>query len=238
MKKCTKGQSCASTCISRGYKCHKQLTAAANKVIEQLRGVAKAEKPKPKAEPKILSSKEVEDIVKEGNVLGQGAFGKVYQRGDVVVKVISVANEDLVKDEVEITREMGKLGVGPKILSEIAFERKGGFMQATYAMEKVKGVTIAQLGEDSSVDPKKTEAIVTKIMEQGKKMHEAGIVHQDLHKGNIVVDPNTSKVTFIDFGSAKRSRDKWDQKGDTAYVGDITREWGVSSPAVEEWVKL
>jgi tRNA A-37 threonylcarbamoyl transferase component Bud32 len=45
------------------------------------------------------------------------------------------------------------------------------------------------------------------VFSNTRRMHTQGMVHRDLHSGNILVNPRTKRIAIIDFGHAKRKRD-------------------------------
>ncbi|MDD4983648.1 MAG: lipopolysaccharide kinase InaA family protein [Candidatus ainarchaeum sp.] len=71
---------------------------------------------------------------------------------------------------------------------------EGGFVEVYH---KGHGVSMGDILE--GVNRKKQAQIIASAVENLAKMHTLGVYHADLHEENIIVDPETNKVRFIDF---------------------------------------
>lgn len=67
------------------------------------------------------------------------------------------------------------------------------------AMRKVKGVTLSTL---KSSDRGLYKEALEKTLEVSDKLNKLGVAHGDLHNENILYDPETKEVTFLDFAFA------------------------------------
>jgi len=141
--------------------------------------------------------------------LGRGAFGvaELTDRGTVVKQSISTqagrdfeafkgGGNDFYR-EAELQNRVAAVGIAPKAL---AVDSK------SMESELVLGKTIADLtdveGKSKSDTARKTKALAEGQKAVGLailKMHQAGVVHNDLNQGNIMVDESgTAKI--LDFG--------------------------------------
>jgi serine/threonine protein kinase len=136
------------------------------------------------------------DVVLNGEELGRGSYGVVFALGDIAVKIIRDPNRTS-EEEVEIGKLAGDLGIGPKIYGTV--RDKNGQVFAIM-MERLKGETLAIKGGKPE-DPitEEDNKMVESLFSQMKKMHRAGIVHNDLHNENVIVQKDNS-VRFIDWG--------------------------------------
>jgi serine/threonine protein kinase len=209
-KNCKRGLSCGLSCVDPNYECRLNVSPAVSEALDKMVNRIQMQA---KPNPILLKSGDLDRIVDKGVLLGEGSAGKVYVEGDVVVKIIDKANEDQVKQEVEINQKMGELGIGPKILSEVQFTEIRGERRAAYAMERVKGVDLLEWAADSyngdvikKGRKEESETIIKNMEEQIKRMHDAGFVHNDLSPRNVMVNPKTLEITFIDFGLSQSTQ--------------------------------
>lgn len=76
-------------------------------------------------------------------------------------------------------------------------------------MDFIEGETLAQKYIGKPLDPEAAVAIIKKIAEPLKHLHDRNIVHFDLSPNNVMVRPDDS-IVLIDFGFAKQ----YDQSGE------------------------
>ena len=160
---------------------------------------------------------------KTGELLGQGAFGAVYKLPqNKVLKVINattyVIPEEKKPDEygegieqiINEIRSMEKMNktnppIAPKIY-DYWMSNNNDSLQVYIVME-FKGQSLwGWLQKKNRGLTDKEEKV---IEEKIKKMHNAGVVHTDLHLNNILVEEVKGKTEFFiaDFGLSKTKKD-------------------------------
>ena len=84
------------------------------------------------------------------------------------------------------------------------FDKKFPTAMGTYAMTQAKGSPLfdAMHGMDDETKDK----MMRSFWRARGDMHKAGYSHNDMHGGNIFVDPDTGEVNIIDLGLAKEGR--------------------------------
>lgn len=130
---------------------------------------------------------DIEYIFYNGETLGAGAFGRVYAKNGIAIKLGAIREK-----EVEIHRELGERGIAAKVLSGLSqFEG-----EPVYAMEELKGF-----------QPVRGGAGIYVLNQAAIAMHKAGYVHNDLHGGNVLMNPQTGEFRVIDFGLSEKTSD-------------------------------
>jgi tRNA A-37 threonylcarbamoyl transferase component Bud32 len=163
-----------------------------------------------------LKSKEDEEGAR---YLNEGDYGKVYRLGpSKCVKIINIseselqATDDRIDDiffprEVEISKKAGELGIGPKIEDAyICFQENDSSCHGVIYMEWLEGKTLydwLSKGRSTEEIAKVRDLVEAKI----QKMHAHGIIHMDLHNGNVFIlldaKGEVKDVSFIDYGFAR-----------------------------------
>lgn len=156
---------------------------------------------------------------KEAQYLNAGDYGKVYRLGSTqCVKIMNISENELqaVDDriddiyfprEVEISKKAGEIGIGPKIKDAyVCVHENDSSCHGIIYMEWLEGKTLF----DWLAKGRSTEEIakVRRLVEAKiQKMHDHGIIHMDLHNGNvfIILDSKgeVTDVMFIDYGFAR-----------------------------------
>jgi tRNA A-37 threonylcarbamoyl transferase component Bud32 len=141
--------------------------------------------------------------------LGEGYQGAVYKlNNNICVKAeISNLNSYTVEDfnnEYYISKLCGKYNISPKIYKKKIFYNKfnSKLIKLIY-MEYIKGLTLNDFIEKYKPSTKKIENINKIINKKINILHKLGFLHQDLHKGNIMIHNNKNKIIniyIIDFG--------------------------------------
>jgi serine/threonine protein kinase len=148
------------------------------------------ESPKAPEKPKeSLKAPEVDisKIFYEGELLGAGAFGRVYALDGIAIKLGQVSEREL-----ETHRDLGERGIAAKVLSELStFED-----EPVYAMEELKGFKPVRGNMGPYV-----------LNQAAIVMHKAGYVHEDLHGGNVLMNPETGEFKVLDFGLTEKTSD-------------------------------
>ena len=80
------------------------------------------------------------------------------------------------------------------------FDKRFPGAPGTYAMTKAKGEPLFHAFWDMDEDVK--EKVKRNFWKARADLHKAGISHNDMHGGNIFVDPDTGEVNIIDLGLA------------------------------------
>lgn len=178
----------------------------------------------------VISDKKCSWVYDELNYK-RGEYGKVYEvccnsDCNYIVKIQSAEWNDEVLNEIKVHKEFEKLGVGIPLIEAYICEEHGSYMimekrNATLE-EYIKGMIILKLDADFII--KQINRIEETIKEFIKKAHSHGLVHDDLHPNNImlnIMNDNTySDIVLIDFGSSSMNVsdvDKYDK------VEDITQ---------------
>lgn len=156
-----------------------------------------------------------------------GEFGCIYQSVDEKYAVKYTEPPDSadgatyavflsdVEREYEIGREMGSIGVGPPVVDgKNCPQQENGKPQFLIRSDWCEGFpmvspTFGQLRFQQRI------AAVVKLYEKIQKMHKAGVVHLDLHEGNVMLCGNIKsgggiqaqddhEVWIIDYGWARK----------------------------------
>ena len=156
-------------------------------------------------------------------LLGEGAFGKVFEARDpqldriVALKVAkSIADENHLKRFTREARAAAQLR-HPHIIPVYEY---GQIEDQSYIVyEFVDGETLkfkterlGQLTFDSAVD------IVREIAEGLDYAHEQGIIHRDMKPDNVMIDPKGG-IHIADFGCARSENDQVDLTVDGSILG-------------------
>tara|TARA_R110002074_G_scaffold15082_5_gene52122 strand:- start:2889 stop:3800 length:912 start_codon:yes stop_codon:yes gene_type:complete len=190
-----------------------------------------------KFEPKIEGNYRCFGDYKVLNPLGSGAFGSVYlveKNGkkyaikaiDIHFNNIYVSLNDYmktIKNEIEITKKMGDIKIGPKLYDSYVCQPDMNKLSVFIVMEWMTEGSLGNWLQNNKLTKSQENGILKKV----EKMHEMGIVHADLHQENILVTKNKSKVEFYigDFGLSKTTKDlvKQHENSDITNVKMITK---------------
>jgi tRNA A-37 threonylcarbamoyl transferase component Bud32 len=217
-KNCTVGTSCGATCINSSLSCNRQLSLGISLRLDKMIDAVLEEREEDRRLEYVndLSKqgiREVEtalaiienpmalEVALEGEMIGAGAYGMVFVKDDLALKVAKEGS--ILSQEVEIAEEMGKAGVGPEIHDSI---RNSDGYYAAMLMERIEGKTLSQRMEDAGdagVVGFREMDILDNFFNRREKMHRAGIIHGDLHNENVMVSDD-NKVKIIDWGMARK----------------------------------
>ncbi len=149
--------------------------------------------------------------------IGGGEYGKVFKIDETrCVKIINIS-ENLnnlgyidFQNEVEISKVAGEIGVGPKIYDAyVCVNDANSSCYGIIYMEYVKGITLNDFLY--KYYSKGNIATIRRLLEEKiNKLHNAGILHSDLHHDNvmIIMDGGEVKdVKIIDFGFSQYIKD-------------------------------
>lgn len=162
----------------------------------------------------------LEKVKERTKLLGQGYYGKVFNvptekcikyvpKGvkHVGVKVESIKPDgdenqapDRLKEVTMIAKKAGDLQIGPKMYDSFVTIGDDGLVQIIKVFEIVDGTSWANTDWKTEKDKK---AALEQLDKHIHKMNKAGIIHHDLHAGNVMVTKD-GKVYIIDFDLAKR----------------------------------
>jgi PAS domain S-box-containing protein len=68
--------------------------------------------------------------------------------------------------------------------------------------QRAEGLLLSEAGATLPRDVARWAGVGLALAEVLAAVHDAGVLHVDLHPGNVVVDPSSGRVTLIDFGAA------------------------------------
>ena len=168
----------------------------------------------------------LEKVKKNTRELGKGAFGSVFNvPSDTCIKNIPPGVEHVgiklevikqfdinqeperVKEVVKIAKKANKLGLGPAIYDVFVTENALGFTVIVKVFETINGKTWRDTVWES---PQAKSSSVAKLKAAIHKLNNAGIIHHDLHSGNVMID-DTGKIYIIDYDRAQfvENEEKW-----------------------------
>lgn len=140
---------------------------------------------------------------KKDQLIGKGLYGRVYEaccdeNCDYIMKVVEFRDNDEfgfnyslenLKREIEIQRELAHAGVAP-IIYDAWKTKTHGFI----IMEQLDETLENKIDKMDYID---------KVIDKVKIMHQLGIIHGDLHLGNIMLTKH-GEIRIIDFGSGRK----------------------------------
>lgn len=161
------------------------------------------------------------DVTKMDDI-GSGVFGNAFKiktkdKKTYAIKVIDFTKLEFenfkeqwkdaltienIENEATIAKEMGELNIGPKI-HDVYYCIKNGLIKYYFVMDYMNQGSL----EDYMKKNKLSKANIKQILNKLNKMHKIGILHNDLHDGNILVNKNNKgKLEFFisDFGLSKK----------------------------------
>lgn len=118
-------------------------------------------------------------------IIGRGCSSKVYDSNTHVLKCGSIT-----KDEVRIMKKLTELNY-PHSPKYLGYSEEGSVL----AMSKINYRYI----DSHSVSTRIRKQIYSAV----KKLHDLGVVHNDLHGGNVLYNKDLSDITIIDYGKAR-----------------------------------
>jgi|GEM_PF-6594203 hypothetical protein len=104
-------------------------------------------------------------------------------------------------DDVQQERKYFKQAYPDKKISKVFPAPFGSGTSARFIMPEVEGQTVKEATYTKKFTMQEAVVFVKEILETLKTLHEQGIVHNDLHAGNMIFTKN-GKIKFIDFGFA------------------------------------
>lgn len=118
----------------------------------------------------------------------------------VIIKLIKNNSEENIaalKREYAFLVRLSNTDVTP---NPLAFHKRKNY--TWFVQEFIKGASLPQfITHNTNISEKSITALAEKIIDAFAKIHANGIVHGDIHPGNIIVTPS-SEIKVLDFGLA------------------------------------
>jgi len=144
------------------------------------------------------------------DVLGQGAFGKVYRAYDKQLDrevAVKIPCRGALEMPDQISRFLREAQLGGKLHHPniCPIHDVGEFHGNHYiVMGLIEGTPLSQLvSSEKPMDPKASAKIVLKLTAALAEAHDCGIVHRDLKPSNIMMDEKRREPVILDFGLAR-----------------------------------
>lgn len=156
------------------------------------------------------------------SLLGEGAYGSVFRHPSKpgrVLKVVDNKNVDYsyVLREVEITRAASDLGVAPRFHNAYTCCGDNYECLVMIEMDAVDQTLYEWL--DKPRPEKQMRAVLESLKRLLSTLHSNGIVHHDIHLGNVMLDKK-NRVFVVDYGRANMA----EGRALANYPEEITRE--------------
>ncbi|XP_062012092.1 mitogen-activated protein kinase kinase kinase 3-like [Rosa rugosa] len=138
----------------------------------------------------------------KGDLIGSGAFGRVYmgmntESGELIA--VKEAHTKVLQDEVRLLENLSH----PKIIRCLGTEREDETL--TMLLEYVPGGSIQALLEKfGSFSVPVIKRFTKQLLLALEYLHKKGIIHGDIKGANILVD-NKGRIKLADFGASKQA---------------------------------
>lgn len=156
-------------------------------------------------------------MFKDIRATDQGSFGKIFTgyKGTTKYAIKQVTLDpssyedigaDRIKSELEVTELMSKKGLGPKLYDSYVCKTMGK-PHLYLVLEYYNRRSLSDYLQDGNILDEEQIGDISKLI---GKMHDLGVIHSDLHAGNILVhqNPNGSlRFAIGDFGMAYLAKD-------------------------------
>ncbi len=143
-------------------------------------------------------------------VLGQGAFGKVYRAYDKQMDrevAVKIPRRGVLEMSDQLSRFLREARLGGKLHHPniCPIHDVGEFQGNHYiVMGLIEGTPLSQLvSSEKPLDPKTAAKIVLELTAALAEAHDYGIVHRDLKPSNIMMDEKRRQPVILDFGLAR-----------------------------------
>jgi serine/threonine protein kinase len=196
-KNCTKGIPCGNACISASKKCKSKLPSNVSASLDAIADPNNLEEGAQTSGATDSDSLKILDSPPESvETIGKGAYGEVYLTPTgTAYKTVLDKEQSISKEEIEIMNDASKLGIAPKlegVYSDEKGEAKG------FEMEFLKDhIPLSKVLEGNSSDQDRAD-IANSMTNSFAKLHDSGILHLDVHAGNILTNQGGAKI--IDYG--------------------------------------
>ncbi len=154
--------------------------------------------------------------------LGRGSSGAVYKARDLHLQIfvaIKILNPELSRSKKALERLQQEIVLGrrithPNVCRLYDLGQSGEHWFVT--MELIEGVDLKTALEQNAVEPQR---VLLDICAALSAAHKSAVVHRDLKPKNVMVEPNTSKATVLDFGLAIELECDGERSPEAARVG-------------------
>ena len=167
----------------------------------------------------LHKNKKCFDTYKVIKSIGKGAFGEAFllerDNKQFAVKVIDIEpyifdlNYPTLHNEINSLKKLGPLGISPKLYDYYICRNEMGVYKLYLFMEYMNMGSLSNYLDNP--DNVFTHEMKRQLKSKIKQMHSYGIIHDDLHRGNVLVhkDEKTGKIDLFigDFGLSK-NKDK------------------------------
>jgi hypothetical protein len=170
----------------------------------------------------IIDENTVENNYTYINLLGQGTYGQIWKARDnntnklVAIKCYNDFDPDYLTSEaealVDISSECTKYGVcyietynyqSSFKFKNINYPTIYGHIYSRLVMEFIVGNTLSKYNEPNMRKNFKNNYFIPYCLIKGiKTFHDLGISHQDIKLDNIMIDYNSNRVRYVDWGIA------------------------------------
>ena len=188
-KKCVKGLDCGMSCISKSKKCTQSYEQTTLKMLED---ITTAINP-------VARKRKGEEIL-----LGDTDYGKIKDtREGTAYKEFYETDRKQNSSEVAIASEIGKIGIGPKVLS--VTKDKEGIIEG-YEMENLKkqGYKGTSSGDEKAFNKKLWNSPGDSGLRAIAKLHTNGIYHGDIRGPNVMFKGKNNedvKIVGLEYAS-------------------------------------
>lgn len=144
------------------------------------------------------------------NSLGKGNVAEVFMLGELycckyIYNLELHSKQNDISSEISIQNEAAKIDPHGPVRVPMPHYKRIIEGHPVFVMERINGLTLREAVEKNELpDNFDPESFFKSLAEFIKKMNDQGIMHRDIHPGNVMIDWGTGNPVLIDFGLSKR----------------------------------
>ena len=149
-------------------------------------------------------------VTLQGKLAAPSSSGVNIQRLSDSTRLMKTSTHDMYYmrmawTEKAVLSSIEKLGISPRVVPKSSLSLSTGCELRSFVMDFVGGEALDAYfaNRGNHVDFKIIAEIVRLTLKALEKLHNSGIVHADIHPGNVVYNEGMSAVKLIDYGRAK-----------------------------------
>lgn len=144
----------------------------------------------------------LDDRYELGELLGEGAFGRVVAATDVVSGkevAVKLFPPDAAGQALAAAQKTARID-HPNVVQVYASGEHDGM--SYIVMQRLDGETLANRLQAGTLSPRRAIDVLSEIADALDAVHAAGLVHRDIKPSNIILteEPTRSRAMLIDFG--------------------------------------